>query len=131
MNKRAALALAPMILLPLAGCGPTASTTPGTTASKPAATKEKQITYTVTADSGKASITYSSDGSGSTQQENATSLPWTYKTTLKPGFNVLTVIAQNSGSGKITCTISVDGKEVKTATSSGEYSIATCTTNVS
>lgn len=109
----------PLAAMSLAGCGATAS--------------EKEVVYTVTGDGGKASVTYTVDGKGSTQQENVASLPWTHKMTLKQGLvdiNVLTVIAQNSGDGKIACSISVDGKEVKTATSSGQFAIATCTSNL-
>lgn len=117
----AAIAVIPAALLALSACG-TATTT-----------SDKEIVYTVTGDSGKASVTYSADGKGSTQQDNAASLPWTHKMTLKQGLvdlNVLTVIAQNSGDGKIACSISVDGKEVKTATSSGQFAIATCTSDL-
>jgi hypothetical protein len=117
----AAIAVIPAALVALSACGTTASV------------GEKQVVYTVTADSGKASVTYSADGKGSTQQENAASLPWTHKMTLKQGLvdlNVLTVIAQNSGDGNVACSISVDGKEVKTATSSGQFAIATCTSDI-
>ena len=119
--------LGTLTAIPLAAITLSACSTSATAAS------EKEIVYTVTGDAGKASITYSSDGKSSTQQDNAATLPWTHKMTLKPGvvdFNVLNVIAQSAGAGKITCTITVDGKEVKTATSSGEFSIATCTTDL-
>jgi hypothetical protein len=37
------------------------------------------------------------------------------------------VIAQNGGSGQITCRITgADGKVIKEATSSGQYAIASC-----
>lgn len=114
----AAIAVIPAALLALSACGTTASV------------GNKEVVYTVTGDSGKASVTYAVDGKGSIQQANAAALPWTHKMTLKPGVvdvNVLTVTAQSSGDGNIKCTISVDGKEVKTATSSGQFSIATCT----
>lgn len=73
----------------------------------------------------KALVTYSTP-SGQ-EQQNGARVPWhrTFKVK-KNSFDVLTVSAQNSGGGTITCEIYVDGKKVKAAKSSGAYAIASC-----
>jgi hypothetical protein len=65
---------------------------------------------------------------GGTEQMNIV-LPYTFGFSgVQPGTS-LYVSAQNvRGGSKITCTIYVDGKVVKRATSLGRYSIADCST---
>lgn len=70
----------------------------------------------------KASLTYSNQG-GDTEQASDATLPWSYDFTAESGA-FLYISAQNSGaSGSITCTIYVDGQDVKHSTSTGGYSI--------
>jgi hypothetical protein len=86
-----------------------------------------QITYSVTGDSGAASITYSADNNFSIAQESDAALPWSKDLTIPKGdYRFLSISAQNSGDGDITCSIAVGGKVVNTITSSGAYAIATC-----
>jgi hypothetical protein len=92
------------------------------------ANREVVITYEVTGDATAADISYSTFGDSMTSnQESVTTLPWTKevktKGLLKGGS--LIVIAGVDG-GTVTCKVSVDGKEVKTATASGAGGIATC-----
>lgn len=85
---------------------------------------EGEVTYQVTGSATEASLTYQ-NGDGGTSQEKV-SLPWSL-TVKAPASNFLYISAQNEGDyGDITCTISVDGKVIKTSTSSGSYTIASC-----
>jgi len=80
------------------------------------------VVYTVTGPS-SALITYSTP-SGQ-EQDNGADLPWKKKFKAKGG-EFLSVSAQNSGSGTITCEITVDGKVVKRARSKGSYAVVSC-----
>ncbi len=90
-----------------------------------------QVTYSITAsESGSALITYSEDANFNISQENGAELPWTKELTIPAGsFRILSLSAQNSGGGDISCSISVGGQVVDTATSSGDYAIVTCSHN--
>jgi hypothetical protein len=74
-----------------------------------------------------------STGSGTSQQSNLT-VPVTAKGSSRPGLTVtvnpggyVSILAQNQGSsGTVTCRITVDGVVVSTVTSSGAYTIASC-----
>lgn len=85
----------------------------------------RTITYRIGGSATKALITYSTP-SGQ-EQKNGAHVPWhkTFKVK-KDAFDVLTVSAQNSGGGTITCEIDVDGVKVKAAKSTGAYAIASC-----
>jgi hypothetical protein len=84
----------------------------------------QDVTYQVTGSATEASLTYE-NGDGGTSPEKV-ALPWSL-TVKAPASHFLYVSAQNEGEfGDITCTISVDGKVIKTSTSSGSYTIASC-----
>lgn len=87
-----------------------------------------QYQLTGTGGATHASVTWNSDGGTSISQEQNASLPWTKSFDVPAGkFSVATLSGQNAGSsGKVTCTITVDGKPVKTADGSGAYAIAAC-----
>lgn len=77
----------------------------------------------------KADITY---GLGTdTSQANGAKLPWKKTLTASSSdvLNIAQVSAQNSASGTISCTITVDGKVVKTNKSEGQFAIVDCTTD--
>jgi heme/copper-type cytochrome/quinol oxidase subunit 2 len=87
------------------------------------------ITYDVTGDARNATVTYSSFGGGNsaTNQESVAQLPWHKEVQAKgvlPG-GTLTVMADQSG-GTVTCKVTVNGKEAKTATGTGPYASAIC-----
>ncbi|HEY9354205.1 MAG TPA: MmpS family transport accessory protein [Nocardioides sp.] len=86
------------------------------------------VVYKVTGTAKAASLTYTTDGSTTTEQINSAPLPWSKSLQIKGGIiPVYQVMAQNmSGSGTVICSIEVDGTVVKTATGSGEASIASC-----
>lgn len=87
------------------------------------------VVYKVTGTSKAASLTYTTDGSTTTEQIASAKLPWTKSLQIKNGIiSVYQVMAQNGigQTGTVTCTIEVDGKVVKTATAKGEGSIASC-----
>jgi hypothetical protein len=92
------------------------------------ANREAVIVYEVTGDAPAADVTYSTFGDQmTTNQETVTTLPWTKEVTttgiVKEGQLIVTTGADG---GSVTCKITVDGKEVKTATASGAFAMATC-----
>jgi hypothetical protein len=89
---------------------------------------EHTVVYKITGTSKVASLTYTTDGSTTTEQVSAAKLPWQKSLKIKGLIPVYQVSAQNGigQSGTVTCSISVDGKVVKTATGTGEASIASC-----
>ncbi|GAA1334170.1 hypothetical protein GCM10009660_11310 [Catellatospora bangladeshensis] len=94
-----------------------------------AAHKESRVVYEVTGDSPRTTITHTtySDGGSATDQEEAAELPWTRELTVK-GFlsgGTVTALAGAEG-GTVTCRITVDGVEKKTATATGPSALATC-----
>ncbi|HEV8556834.1 MAG TPA: DUF4190 domain-containing protein [Actinophytocola sp.] len=91
--------------------------------------REATIRYEVTGNTPGATITYSTWGDTLTQnQETAATLPWTkelkVKGLLKGG--TLTVTAPPTG-GTISCKVTIDGNETKTATATGPFATASCT----
>lgn len=108
----------------------TAAPAPATTATASPRDRD-QVTYSITAsESGSALITFSEDANFNLSQENGAELPWTKDLTIPAGgFRILSLSAQNSGGGDISCSISVGGQVVDTATSSGDYAIVTCSHN--
>ncbi|GAA1279806.1 MmpS family transport accessory protein [Saccharothrix xinjiangensis] len=93
------------------------------------ANKEAVLVYEITGDVPSASITYSTHGDGGSamNQEEATTLPWTKELTVKGLFSGGTLSASTGAEGgTVTCRITVDGVEKKTATASGPFSMASC-----
>lgn len=86
------------------------------------------VVYKVTGSSKAASLTYTTDGSTTTEQVASAKLPWSKTLQIKGLIPVYQVMAQNGigQTGTVTCSISVDGKVVKTATGTGEAAIASC-----
>lgn len=85
----------------------------------------KKIVMEVTASkSKKASVTYGLNADQS--QDNEAKLPWKKELSSAEALTIVSLVAQNSGSGDISCKISVDGKVVKENKSSGQYAVVTC-----
>jgi hypothetical protein len=85
-----------------------------------------EVTLLVRAsDNSTASIQYS-DEQGSVQRERA-AVPWEKTFALKIGDRV-TLYAERSGPGSITCLVLVDGELLKTATGTGNHGSASCGT---
>lgn len=97
-----------------------------TSAATSAATRARglhEVTYTISGSARRGMMTYATP-SGQAQQTHA--LPWAKRFQAKSG-QQLYVSAQNQGAaGSITCTVTVDGKRIKSNTSSGGYVIAAC-----
>jgi hypothetical protein len=92
------------------------------------ANREVVIVYEVSGDAPAVDVTYTTFGESlTTNQESVATLPWSKevktKGLLKGGS--LAVSTSESG-GSVTCKVTVDGKEAKTATASGTFAIATC-----
>lgn len=85
-------------------------------------TTHYKVTYRVDGQ-GPASLTYA-NSTGGTEQHRVT-LPWTETFTARPGQFLYLSAQDDGGIGLIVCSITVDGKIVKDATSKGEYTIAT------
>ena len=85
----------------------------------------KKIVMEVTASkSKKASVTYGLNADQS--QDNEAKLPWKKELSTAEALTIVTVVAQNSAGGEISCKISVDGRVVKENKSKGEYAVVTC-----
>ena len=97
----------------------------------------RTVTYDVGGTSRSADLTYS-NGAGDTTQQSGVDVPVKRKSDGISGIEVTMkrgqfyyISAQNQGAtGTITCTVKVDGVVVKTNTSSGGYTIATCSGTV-
>lgn len=86
--------------------------------------EEHTIKVEVTGDSTDANITYTTDGGS--EQASSPGLPFTKELTVH-GDTFGTVTATNGQTGNtVTCTVSVDGKQVSTNTATGQYASASC-----
>jgi hypothetical protein len=101
-----------------------------TTPQPAAVTTGTHVVYEITDARSAGTVTYSSGQGGSIGQEQSQHLPWHKEFDVDSGsLFVPTLSAQNSGSGAITCKITVDGQVVAQVTSHGAYAIASCTGN--
>lgn len=111
-----------------AGPDTTAAAAP---AAKPAPSDQLTVKYSVTGSGVASDITYTTDGQTSMNQESNVAVPWSKTLHLKN--DVLTmfqVSAQGSSdSSKLTVKIYVNGKVVKTASSTG-YGVASADASV-
>jgi len=81
------------------------------------------VKYVISGTATSALVTYTNE-TGGTEQVNA-NIPFTKEFTVSTGAS-LSIVAQNSGSGSITCEIWVDGELKKTSTSTAQYAVVTC-----
>lgn len=86
-----------------------------------------QVTVETLAQVALADVTYGVAGSQS--QERGRRTPWVKTLSGRAG-TVVALVAQNQASGRITCSISVDSVEVRTATSTGEFAVVSCSAAV-
>jgi hypothetical protein len=93
------------------------------------ANREAVIVYEITGDATNVDVTYStfSDADVQTKDETVATLPWTKETKTK-GYvkEGQVIVTTGEAGGTVTCKITVDGKEVETATASGPFEMATC-----
>lgn len=99
----------------------------------PADSGESTIVYEVTGDGGPATVSYmtAEGGNASQQQDTAAALPWSTTVTVPEAgsydYQGFTLVAMAAGDATtITCRITVDGEVVAEQTSTGAYSIASC-----
>lgn len=108
---------------------PASGTSPVAAPAAPAAATGHTVTYQVTGTGKVTSISYTKEGFQMEQTSNAR-LPFSKDLTFKDdvtAFSGLSLVAQNgASSGDITCKILVDGKEIASSTSSGQYAVVTC-----
>lgn len=101
----------------------------------PATPRAVEVVYDVSGSATSADITYTGSG-GSTEQQNGVDVPLVttngargLRVTMAPG-DFVYLSAQNRGPGTITCTIRAGATTVDTATSRGEFAIASCSGTV-
>lgn len=86
--------------------------------------KQHTVSIKIEGDSTDANISYTTDGGS--EQTDSPKLPFTKEFTVT-GSTFGTVTASNGQTGtKVTCTVTVDGKQVSTNSSSGQYASASC-----
>jgi hypothetical protein len=91
-----------------------------------------KVVYSMTGDDRAAVIAYYTVSGGQSGQTTVQdqALPWsktvTVRGTLTSRSSVLSVVGQNAGTGKIACSITVDGEVVATQTGEGKSSTAQC-----
>jgi hypothetical protein len=86
------------------------------------------IVYTVTG-TGTADITYDAfdNGNSGGAQDNGATLPWTKTITGSGLFNAYSVDATlGINGGTVSCTVSIDGKQVASHTSTGQFATVDC-----
>lgn len=115
--------------------GYSADTNSNTEPQAPAANDEqgapgKGIQYVIeTSDGTPVDLTFSVEGDQTRQLQNVPT-PWTSDTINPDDLMLAQVMAQNTGGGRVTCKIVVDGKVESTNYSEGDYAIADCTGEV-
>lgn len=91
-------------------------------------TAAKTVTYTASGTAAGGVVTMRM-ASGISQRD-AGSLPASYTASLNPGAPVVMSIQNSGASGSVSCTITVDGQQVATNTSTAAYGIAQCSGTV-
>lgn len=112
---------------------PAAATPAPAPAQQPAPAAKKTIVYEVGGAGTANSITYTTDGMTSTQQEGNVKLPWSKTIELPAGeaLQMVSIFAQaGEGTPEITAKITVDGKIVKDGKSSGLYAVVNVNENI-
>jgi len=82
-----------------------------------------KIKYVISGSAQSAMITYYNETGGMEQVTQG--LPFVKEFSVGSGA-MLSLVAQNQGAGTITCEIWINGKKIKTSTTTTEYGIATC-----
>jgi hypothetical protein len=95
-----------------------------------AAPRVRTVVYRVSG-TGTASITYTTDGMTTMNQETAVTLPWEKTITLPAGeeLQLVSILAQGDGSGSVDVAILVDGQLIKEAHADG-YGVASANENI-
>lgn len=124
--KRVWFWLLVVVVLGVGGCV-TIVTTAGVAINNAVSTSHT-VVYTVTGN-GTADITYASfaNGNAGSADSNGAALPWTktiHTTGILLGYDVT---ATGNTATSVTCTITVDGKQVANNTGTGQFASADCT----
>ncbi|GAA2600363.1 hypothetical protein GCM10010399_33980 [Dactylosporangium fulvum] len=133
MRKNSLVALSALSLFAL-GCGVDTNqgTTqgPGVADAASSAAGAHSVVFEVTGKgvSKASSVTYGIGGNSS--QANGAALPWKKEATSTDTLLTVSIVAQSgTGTGTITCRITVDGKVVVENSSEGQYAVVTCSGN--
>jgi hypothetical protein len=105
-----------------------ATTDSGTPAAAASSASAHTVVFAAqTSDGSQMDVTYELGSDQS--QANGSASPWSKTTTSTDDVTMASVVAQSQGDsgGTVSCTITVDGKVVKTNNSSGSYAVVTCT----
>jgi Mycobacterium membrane protein len=93
---------------------------------------ERNVTFTYQVEGSADSVDVSYTGADNNEvREEDVSLPWSKDVTItiEGAFTFVSLSATNLSSGRITCRILADGKEVHEASSEGPIGIASCLGN--
>lgn len=96
------------------------------------AAADRTVTYVVRGSGRAQSITYLTinNGESGSEQVAGTRMPWKKAVKIADdelfSTSVFSLVAQNSGSGRITCEIKADGKVISKHSSSGRYAVVSC-----
>jgi len=90
---------------------------------QPNSSSTTKITYKITGSANNALVSYINQQGG--MEQVTTTIPYE-KTMFINSELSLSLVAQNQGSGSITCEIWVDTNKVKTSTSTADYGVVTC-----
>lgn len=90
------------------------------------AKRERVVVYEVTGTARQVDVSYTTDGSTSTAQENGVKLPWRKEVKVSGLVPVYQVMGQAMSKGTVACKITVDGEVVKENESRGMGALATC-----
>jgi hypothetical protein len=123
----AVIALVVIIAASSGGGSSAPATAPGNGPAAPAGTSNGTVVLYEVTGAGTGSITYVTDGNMSMAQDTEASLPWSTEVTMDSGFAPVSLSVQHmSGSGPVTCKITVDGEVVSENHANGEFAIASC-----
>jgi hypothetical protein len=106
---------------------PPAATLPPTTVAS-AAPSAQIVVYVVTAGTGDIGSVQYTDQDGDMVSRDGVKLPWRFTFHVNGPRHGFVLIAQRKqgGSGSVSCSITVDGKELSTATHTGRYAAPMC-----
>ena len=86
------------------------------------------VVYEITGTGKSPEIRYVADGAGATEKVEKVDLPWHKELhmTVGPGVGVVQILAANSDTDSISCTVTVDGQVVSQGVAPGAYSTVSC-----
>ena len=109
------------------GPGDVTASTSSAPAASPSSGTHTVVFAAQTSDGSQMNVSYGLGGDSS--DANGSASPWSKTSTTTEAVTTASVVAQSQGDGdgSVSCSITVDGKVVKTNQSTGAYAVVTCT----